>query len=135
MVALRTTASIRSASNPLTLTDPRVKDLSALKRLALHYMRLDRNWMRPVPRILGEVRKRKLGDRSVFEANHLFQFPDSELFLFHSGKHLKCFNFGNGEYTTVSDMDAYVRCASYDFLPDKSVLLGIALRGGSRFDM
>ncbi|KAJ7496775.1 hypothetical protein FB451DRAFT_1208744 [Mycena latifolia] len=135
MVALKTSPSIRSASNPLSTDDLSAMDLPALKQLALHSVRLERNWTLANPRILGEVRNWKLGDNSVLATNHLFQFPGSELFIFYSGKLLKCFDFTTGEYTTALNMDGYVRCASYDFLPEKSVLLGLALKGGARFDI
>ncbi|KAJ7188817.1 hypothetical protein C8R46DRAFT_1055849 [Mycena filopes] len=132
LTALRRNPAMRSVSNPLTLRD---LDLQTLKQLALHSIKLDRNWSLPHPKIVGEVRKWNLGDRSILETNHLFLFPGSELFIFHSSKHLKCFNYGTGEFTTILDLDAYVRSASYDFLPDKSVILGLALRGGSRFNV
>ncbi|KAJ6589998.1 hypothetical protein DFH09DRAFT_1140611 [Mycena vulgaris] len=132
MIALRASPSIRSPSNQ---DDLPATELQALKQLARHFIKLERNWTLPNPRILGEVRKWDVGIHSVLETNHLFQFPGSELFIFHSGKLLKCFNFGTGEFTTVLDMNGYVRSASYDFLPDRSVLLGIALRGGSRVNI
>ncbi|KAJ7017573.1 hypothetical protein C8F04DRAFT_1155424 [Mycena alexandri] len=128
--ALKSNPAMRSASNPLILQQ---LDLQTLKQLALHSIKLDCNWSLPRPRVIGEVRRWDLGDRSILETNHLFRFPGSELFIFHSSKHLKCFNFGTGQFTTILDLDAYVRCASYDFLPDKSVILGLAELGGSDF--
>ncbi|KAJ7747721.1 hypothetical protein B0H16DRAFT_1554317 [Mycena metata] len=128
--ALKSNPGMLSASNPLTLQH---LDLQTLKQLALHSIKLDCNWSLPRPRIIGEVRRYDIGDRSILETNHLFRFPGSELFIFHSSKQLKCFNFGTGQITTILDLDAYVRCASYDFLPDKSVVLGLASRGGSNF--
>ncbi|KAJ7125244.1 hypothetical protein C8R44DRAFT_782683 [Mycena epipterygia] len=135
IIVLKSSPSIQSVSNPLTLDDLSAMSLTSLKRLVLHAMKLERNWTRTRPQIIGQVRRWNLGDRSILETNHLFQFPGSELFMYYSGKFLKCFNLGTCEYTTVLDLDAYVRCASYDFLPDKSVILGIALRGGSRFNI
>ncbi|KAF7362366.1 F-box domain-containing protein [Mycena venus] len=132
LTALKTHPSIQSVSNPSSIHD---LDLQDLKQLALHSLKLDHNWALPCPRIIGEVRKRQLGDRSALETNNLCQFPGSELFIFHSSKLLKCFDYGTGEYTSLLDLDAYIRCASYDFLPDKSVILGLALKGGSRFDI
>ncbi|KAJ7655683.1 hypothetical protein DFH06DRAFT_1200716 [Mycena polygramma] len=130
--ALRCLPNIQSISNPLELSD---LDVHGLKQAALHCVKLDHNWSLPHPRITGEVRKLKLGENPILETNHLFQFPGSELFLFYSSKRMKCFNFGTNEYATVLDLDAYVRCASYDFLPDKSIILGLALAGGPRFDI
>ncbi|KAJ7807852.1 hypothetical protein B0H14DRAFT_2871919 [Mycena olivaceomarginata] len=119
LAALKTHSSIQSVSNPLT---PHDLDSQDLKELVLHRLKLDQNWTLPRPRIIGET-------------NHLFNFPGSELFIFYSSKFLKCLDYGTGEYTSLFDLDAYVRSASYDFLPDKSVILGLALKGGSRFDI
>ncbi|KAJ7771993.1 hypothetical protein DFH07DRAFT_803346 [Mycena maculata] len=142
IIALKTSPSMHSMSNPRILDDLYDMDLPTLQQLAqhciksdLHIIELDRNWSLPRPQIVGEVRKWRLGDRSVLETNHLFQFPGSELFVFYSSKLLKCFNFGTGESTTLLSLNGYVGSASYDFLPDKSVLLGLALRGGSRFNI
>ncbi|KAJ7104572.1 hypothetical protein C8R43DRAFT_1047277 [Mycena crocata] len=142
IIALKASPSIQSVSNPLTLDDLNAMDLTALKELVQHSMKLDRNaeklennWSLPKPEIIGEVRRFSLGIQSILETNHLFQFPGSELFVFYSSKLLKCFNFGTGEYTTVLDLGAYVRCVAYDFLPDKSVVLGVALQGGSKFNI
>ncbi|KAJ7503090.1 hypothetical protein B0H11DRAFT_618401 [Mycena galericulata] len=133
---------MHSVSNPWTVDDLYAMDLPTLQQLALHcikldlhLMKLDQNWSLPRPDIIGPVRKWRLGDRSVLETNHLFQFPGSDLFIFYSSKLLKCFNFATGESTTMLGLDGYVGSASYDFLPDKSVLLGVALRGGSRFNI
>lgn len=130
--ALKNDPAMASVSNPLKLQH---LDLQTLRQLALQCIKLDRNWSLPRPRIIGEVRRWHLGERSILETNHLFRFPGTELFIFHSSKFLKCFNCGTGETTTTLDLDAYVRCASYDFLPDKSIILGLALRGGSRFNV
>ncbi|KAJ7430305.1 hypothetical protein B0H11DRAFT_967976 [Mycena galericulata] len=142
IIALKTSPSMHSVSNPRTVDDLYAMDLSTLQQLALHcikldlhLMKLDQNWSLPRPDIIGPVRKWRLGDRSVLETNHLFQFPGSDLFIFYSSKLLKCFNFATGESTTMLGLDGYVGSASYDFLPDKSVLLGVALRGGSRFNI
>ncbi|KAF8150472.1 hypothetical protein K438DRAFT_1865460 [Mycena galopus ATCC 62051] len=132
LAALKSSLSLKSASNPLSLHELDPEDL---KQLALHSMKLDHNWSLPHPRIMGEVRKTQLGDRSALETNLLFKFPGSEVFVFYSRKLLKCLDHSTGQFTSVFDLDAYIRCASYDFLPDNSVILGLALKGGSRFDI
>ncbi|KAJ6593346.1 hypothetical protein B0H19DRAFT_1246133 [Mycena capillaripes] len=130
--ALKSIPRMRSVFSPLILAD---LDPPALKQFALHSLRLEHNWSLPRPRILGTIRKWHLGDRPMLETNHLLQFPASELFIFYSSKLLKCFDCGTGESQTVLDLDAYVRCASYDLLPDNSIIIGLALTGGPRFNV
>ncbi|KAF7296079.1 F-box domain-containing protein [Mycena kentingensis (nom. inval.)] len=110
-------------------------DTAGLKALARRAVKLDANWSLPRPRIVGPVRKWQIGDRSVLESNCLFQFPTTTgLFVFHSSRLLKSFNAATNEYATILDLDAYVRSASYAILPDGSVNIGLALRGGPRFN-
>ncbi|KAF7297988.1 F-box domain-containing protein [Mycena chlorophos] len=99
-------------------------------------IKLDRNWSKPSPRIIGQVRRWRIGGRStsVLESNCLLQFPGTELFLFHSSKTLKAFNCATDKQSTVLNLDAYVRAASFHLLPDSSVIIGLALRGGPRFN-
>ncbi|KAF7315040.1 F-box domain-containing protein [Mycena indigotica] len=109
-------------------------DADALRQFTRRIVRLDQNWGLAQPRIIGQVRKWRIGERSILESNCLFQFPTSEMFIFHSSKLLKCFNCATNQNSTVLDLNAYVRAASFDILPDQSVIMGLALRGGPRFN-
>ncbi|KAJ7072713.1 hypothetical protein C8F01DRAFT_258652 [Mycena amicta] len=131
LTAMQDSPRMRASLNSWLVYD---LDADALKQLARRVMKLDRNWALPRPRIVGQVRRWHIGDRSVLHSNSLFQFPTSELFIFHSRKLLKCFNCATDEYSTILNLDGYVRAASFDILPDQSVIIGLALRGGPRFN-
>ncbi|KAJ7287050.1 hypothetical protein C8J57DRAFT_1282666 [Mycena rebaudengoi] len=129
MAAIKADPHMCSLSCPWTFDDQ--MDLARFKQLVLHSIRLDYNWSLAHPQIMGDVARRSdIGFLSVIETNHLFRFPGSELFLFYSDKQLKSFNFATGEQVALLDLGAYVRAASYELLPSKAVLLGLALQTG-----
>ncbi|KAJ3513973.1 hypothetical protein NLJ89_g2638 [Agrocybe chaxingu] len=56
-------------------------DIPTLKTIALHTLRLRRNWARREPRIIGPIKAFTLGLQLL---DVIFQVPGSELYLFHS---------------------------------------------------
>lgn len=129
IIALKTCRSISSVSNPMTVEDLHAMDLVLLKKLALHFLQLDRNWARPRPRIIGAVRTAKFAEGlAALQTHLLLQFPGSDIFIFCSDKLVKCFNFGQSACTTLFDLGEPARAASFNFIQNRVVLLGITSR-------
>ncbi|KAF8161332.1 hypothetical protein B0H34DRAFT_700475 [Crassisporium funariophilum] len=75
-------------------------DLQSLKRIALHTLRLERNWSLVEPQIIGPVKAVKLG---VPALDVIFQVPGTELYLLHSRVTgmVACWDIGQAKAVTT----------------------------------
>lgn len=79
ITALKNERQIKPIACPYR-EDLTLHEIPALKRIALHTRRLERNWASETPQVIGQIKTLSLGFPML---EFLFQVPGTELYVFH----------------------------------------------------